>query len=125
MRYSRISFPYRLVLAAACFGLLSAFTYPFIQQGYEDLGKNTFHEAQIHLLEQSIVEYLKFAPSANWGSNTTTRQILEALSVGVDRDLSGRPQSLLPASEKIDVLEKRYRIIFRNSQNFKIVATGA
>ena len=103
----------RIGLSIAAIALLSAFSYPLVQEGYRHVGDDAFVAAQTQLLEQSISTYLAFKPDVTWNTDTPTRQILSDLSVGLDRDISGKPQSFLPSSESVDSLEHNYRILYK------------
>ena len=112
----------RYGLAVAAIALMSAFSYPLMSEGYRRMGDDAFLSAQAQLLEQSMTMYVAMRPDVKWNTETPTRQILTDLSVGLDRDLSGRPQSFIPASESVDSLAHNYRILYKGPNNFKVIA---
>ena len=44
------------------------------------------------------------------------------LARGIDMDLDGKPDSFLPQSLSADELAKKYRIVYRGPQSFKVLA---
>jgi len=111
----------RVGLAVVAIGLLSAFTYPLMQEGYERVSVSAFQRAQQQLLTQSLADYLRFNSAPGWTVNTPTREILKTLAVGLDRSMSGKPDSFLPASVSLEELDRDYRILYRNPQSFKVL----
>ena len=123
MRYRPSNPVLRISIAIAAIGLLSAFTYPLVQEGYEKIGSSLYQQEQTELLSQSIKSYLGFC-SPSWNVNTPTRDILMALAKGVDQSFSGERQSFLPSSANVDDLSQHFRIVYRGPNNFKVVAKG-
>ncbi len=121
MRLSRSSLFVRLGIAAGVVGLLSAFSFPLVQEGYDRLEVSVYQQAQMEFLRQSIEAYLAFCPEPSWDVNTPTREILAALQRGVDRSLTGQLDPFLPSGASVEDLSRDYRILFRNPQNFRVL----
>ena len=111
-----------MAVAFVAVGLLAAFTYPLVQEGYDRVGSDTFTRAQQQLLEQSIASYLKFNKNPGWTVETPTRQILNDLATGWDRSMSGKRDSFLPQMTSVDSLNKGYRRIYKSPSSFKVLA---
>jgi hypothetical protein len=112
----------RAGLAIAAVGLLSAFSYPLVQEGCERAGETTYREAQIQMLTQSISNYVACKPDVSWNVNTPTKRILSELARGLDLSFDGRLNSFLPCSATVDSLNQRYRIIYKGSGSFRVLA---
>ena len=112
----------RLSLAVVALGLLTAFTYPLVREGYERVGSRVYDRAQVEILEQSMKSYLGFNRTPGWTAETTTRQILSDLDRGWDRGLNGRLESFLPPGSSVESLAHNYRIVYKGPESFKVVA---
>lgn len=112
----------RIALALVAVGLLTAFSYPLMQEGYQRVGADAFTRAQQGLLEQSITSYLKFNKNPGWTVETPTRQILNDLATGWDRAMTGKRDSFLPEATSVESLNRNYRIIYKSSSSFKVLA---
>ena len=111
----------RLGLAIVAIGLLSAFSYPLVQEGYERVGSSVYRKAEVQILEQSIAAYVRYRHDVSWNLNTPTRQILSDLATGLDMSFAGKPQSLLPSSASVESLARDYRIVYKSPQSFKVL----
>lgn len=114
----------RVSLALVAVGLMTAFSYPLMQEGYERVGNSAFENAQGELIAQSMLSYLQFNKNPGWTVETPTAQILNDLATGWDRAMSGRRDSFLPARANVETLSKKYRIIYKSPSSFKVVAKG-
>jgi hypothetical protein len=110
----------RIGFAVAALGLLSAFTYPLVQEGYEMVGASVYRDAQSQLIEQLMSEYITASGDPSWTSATSTQEILGDMSKGVE--VFGGRRTFLPPSENVESLSSRYRIIYKGPHSFKIIA---
>lgn len=109
-------------MAIVATGLLSAFTYPLVREGYHRATHGAYLKAQQVMLEHSLQSYLKFNPAPTWGVETPTKMILADLSKGWDRSLQGQMDSFLPANESVESLAKSFRVMYRGPESYKVVA---
>jgi len=105
----------------AILGLLSAFSFPLVKEGYQNLGSSTYKEAQKSILETSIRSYLQTSSEVDWNSSTTTEEILEDLKEGTDLDFDGKNDGFLPPSLSIEQLSEMFRISYKSENSFKVL----
>jgi len=112
---------FKFLFVVAGLGLLSAFSYPLVQEGYQKVGSKVYNRVSQQILEQSLSGYLSLRPNVDWDSSTTTLEILTDLQTGIDRDFDGAAESFLPSSLSVDELAHNYRIIFKSNESYKVV----
>lgn len=111
----------RIAAAVAILGLLSAFSFPLVQEGYDYLGSSKYKEAQKNLLEGSLRSYLLNNPHVDWTMTTTTAEILGQLKEGVDLDFDGIKNTFLPEDVNLEQFEKMFRVVYKSPDSFKVV----
>jgi hypothetical protein len=111
---------FRIGLAVAVLGLLSAFSYPLLQEGYQLVGTSVYRDAQSQMLGELLKEYIQAVGTPRWTTATSTREILTDMSRGVET--YGGVRTFLPPSESLDGWAARYRIIYKSPIFYRIVS---